>query len=773
MRAQALAIALVLAAATSTFVLSTGVHGSLTQTRDAYYARNAFADVFCDMTRAPRSVIGRVAAISGIAQVDGRLQQYASLSMAHKAVAMRALINSVGEKDAQGLNRITLRKGHFPRRTSPNDVIVDEAFAEENGLTPGDKVNAIIYGRLQPLTIIGIGLAPDFIYALAPGDLVPDSSRFGIFWMGKEALEAATNNKQAINVLSARLQPNTSEPDVIRKMDAVLRPYGATGCYGRKDHLSHAFVANELAQLDAMTKIIPPVFLLVAIFLVYIVLGRMIQTERGQIGLLKAFGYSNAAVAIHYLKFALAIALVATLVGTFAGVWMGRAMAELYLKFFRFPFLEYHLSPQVFLGAAGLAFGAAGLGALAGIYSVVKLAPAVAMMPPPPPVYRTGALDSLGQAAGFSATGHMILRHIARWPWRSTLTVFGVALSLALLFSTLQFLDSSKTMIESYFFRSQRQDMTILFTEPRNQDAVNALRSMPGILRVEPVRAVPVKLSFEHRSERAVLESSDDKSRLSARIDSDGREIDLPANGLMLSQQLASKLGVTAGAHIHAQLLGGRRTETDLPVVRIVEEFVGERAYASPSLINRVTRDSSPAGAALVRVDPARTPQILTQLNAMPRVLGIAEKQAAIKKFEEMINDNIFTMLFFYISFASAIAVGVVYNCGRILFSERAHELATLRVLGYFRSEVAFILLGEVGLLILAAIPVGCVAGYWLAQFMVAMFSSDLFRLPFTPARMTFGYASLIILAAASLTALLVARRVSKLDMIKVLKAHD
>lgn len=773
MRAQALAIALVLAAATSTFVLSTGIHGSLTQTRDAYYARNQFADIFCDMTRAPRSVINRVAGISGIAQVDGRLQQYASLDMPNKAVAMRALINSISDKHGQGLNRITLRKGRFPQRGNPNDVVVDEAFAEENGFIPGDRVNAIIYGRKQTLNIVGIGLAPDFIYALAPGDLVPDSSRFGIFWMGKEALEAVTNNRQAMNALSAALQPNRSEAELIRKIDAILKPYGATGCYGRKDHLSHAFVSNELAQLDAMTKIIPPVFLLVAAFLVYIVLGRMIQTERGQIGLIKAFGYSNSAIAVHYLKFALTIALVATLAGSLGGIWMGRAMAELYLEFFRFPFLEYRLSPRVFLGAASLAFGAAGLGAMAGIRSVMKLAPAVAMMPPPPPVYQTGIIESLGQAAGFSATGHMIIRHIARWPWRSTITVCGVSLSLALLFSTLQFLDSSKTMLDTYFFRSQRQDMTVLFTEPRNQDAVNALRSIPGILRVEPVRGVPVKLSFENRSERTILESSDDKSQLSARIDSDGQEIDLPVSGLMLSQQLATKLGVTAGEHIHTQLLGGRRTETDVPVARIVEEFVGERAYAPPSLITMMTRDSSPVDAALLRVDPAHARHVLMQLNALPRVLGIADKQAAIKKFEEMINDNIFTMLFFYISFASAIAIGVVYNSGRILFSERAHELATLRVLGYFRSEVGLILLGEVGLLILAAIPVGCLAGYWLAQFMVSMFSSDLFRLPFTPARITFGYASLIILGAAALTALLVARRVSKLDMIKVLKAHD
>ena len=773
MRGQALAIAVVLAAATATFVLSLGVHRSLTATRDAYYERYHFADVFANMTRAPRGVVARIAAIPGVARAEGSIQQYATLDFPDRPAPVRALINSLDERGQTRLNQLVLRSGHLPRPGQHGDVVVDEAFATANALRPGATLDALIYGSKERLTVVGIGLAPNYVYALAPGDILPDDRRFGVLWMGQKALEAATDRTEAINALSLTLERGASEADVIARVDAILAPYGGTGAYGRKDHLSNAFLDNELMQLDAMTRVIPPVFLLVSTFLVYIVLGRMIRTERTQIGLMKAFGYSDWSIGWHYLKFALVVAAMATVLGSGAGIWMGRAMTRLYAQYYRFPFLEYHVSPSVFLLAAALAGGAAALGALGGMRAAVRLSPAVAMAPPPPPVYRAGLTERLGEAADVSALGHMILRHIARWPWRSAITVAGVALSMALLFATLQFLDSSRTMLDSFFFRAQRQDLTVTFTEPRNAKVLFALAQMPGVIRVEPVRAVPVKMRSGHRMERTAIESAASGAQLTVRIDRDGSVIELPPAGLMLSRQLADKLGVTAGQRVQVELLGGRRTVQFLPVVSVVEEFIGERAYASEATLEAITRDAAPVGSALLRIDPAQRDRILATLKAMPLVLGVTERDAALVKFEQMIDDNMMTMLAFYISFASAIAVGVVYNSARILFSERAHELATLRVLGYHRSEVGIVLIGELALLVVMAVPVGCVAGYWLAQMMTAMFSSDLFRLPFAPSRASYGWAALVVLGAAMLTALVVARRVLHLDMVRVLKSRD
>jgi putative ABC transport system permease protein len=773
MRGQAFAIAAVLAAAAATFVLSMSLHSSLVETRSAYYDQSNFADVFVEMTRAPRGIVARVAQIPGVQRAEGSIVQYATLDFPDRTIPVRALIASVEEGGVGELNRITLRKGRLPRAGAPGEVIVDEPFATANGLAIGDNIAAVIYGRRESLRIVGVGLAPNYVYALAPGDIIPDDTRFGIFWMGRKALEAATNRTEAVNSLSMKLQRGASEADVIRQVDHLVAPYGGTGAYGRKDHLSNAFLDNELTQLKAMTRVIPPVFLLVATFLVYIVLGRTIRIERGQIGLLKAFGYSDAAVGWHYLKFALTIAAVATVLGTAAGAWMGQAMAQMYTRYFHFPFLDYGVSPRIIAVAAALSLGAAALGALAGVREAVSLSPAVAMSPPPPPVYRTGLTEKLGRWAGLGATGHMIVRHIARWPGRSMVTILGVALSAGLLFATLQFLDSSRRLLDSYFLRGQRQDLTVTFVEPRNDSALFELESIPGVLRVEAMRAVPVEMVNGNHRERTAIESVAPDSRLAARIDRSGEEVTLAPAGLTLSRQLADQLGVRPGALVLVNTLVGRRTSTVLPVASIVDEFIGARAYAGRDTLERLVRDASPAGGALLRIDAQQRASILSKLKSMPGILGVSERDAALAKFEQMIDENIYTMLFFYISFASAIAVGVVYNSARILFSERAHELATMRVLGYYRSEVGTVLLGELGLLVAASVLPGWVLGYGLAQLMVTLFSSDLFRLPFAPDRSTYGLATVVVLAAAFATAVAVAFRVRNLDMVSVLKAHD
>ncbi len=773
MRGQAFAIAIVLAAASATFILSMGVHRSLYETREAYYSENNFGDVFANLTRAPRNVVDRVAALEGVQQAQGSILQYAILDFPDRVEAVRALLQSVDERGRDRINLVTLKTGRMPALDAPGEVVVDNAFAVANDVGPGDEFDAIIYGRKQRLRIVGVGFAPNYVNALAPGDVVPDDTRFGVFWMGEKALEAATDRTEAINALSVKLQRGASEADVIRAIDSILEPYGGTGAYARNDHPSHIFLDSELDQLEAMVTIFPPVFLLVATFLVYVVLGRMIRTQRSLIGLFKAFGYSDAAIAGHYLKFAIAIAILATILGALSGVWMARSLTELYARYYHFPILLFSFAPSVFLGASALAIASASIGAISGVWSAARLTPAVAMSPPPPPVYRAGAVERLGQKAGFTAIGHMIVRHIARWPTRSAMTVGGVALSMGLLFSTLQFIDSSEFMLESYFFRSQQQDISVTFTEARNEDVLYELAQMQGVLRVEPVRGLSVEMSHGNKVERTALEAIPQGAKLSARIDQDGNVIDMPPGGLMLSRQLADQLGVEAGENVYVKMLGGRRTEALLPVGAMVDEFIGNRAYATQSTISVLARDGAPVGAAMLLIDGAKRDEVLTDLKAMPAVLSIGDRDLEMTRFKEMIDDNINTMIFFYIGFASAIAVGVVYNSARILFSERAHELATLRVLGYHRIEVAVVLIGQIALLVVMSVPVGLFIGYWLAQLMLRMFGSDLFRLPFAPSNATYAESAIVVLIAAMLTAVVVARRVMRLDMVRVLKARD
>jgi putative ABC transport system permease protein len=768
-----LAISLVLGAGIATLVLSLGTRQSLIETRDAYYDRNQFAEVFAHLERAPEQLRASIEAIPGVARVDTRIVEWALLDMADVAEPARGQIASLPDDAAHGLNTVVLESGRLILPGRHDEAIVHEAFAEAHGLVPGDNIVATINGKKRALKIVGIGLSPEFVYCIGPGDLVPDNKRFGILWMGREALEAAFDLRGAFNDVSLLLRRDASESEVIVRLDDLLARYGGSGAYGREDQLSHAFIKGEIEQLTALTGIVPPIFIAVAIFLLNIVITRLIQTEREQIGLLKAFGYSDWAVGAHYLKFALAVALLGVVSGCIAGAWLGRSMTEMYALYYRFPLLSYHLDPGVFAIAALTSMAAGMSGAAVGVRWATRLLPAVAMAPPPPVAYRRGLSDWLGLVRTMTPIGRMIVRHIARWPLRSAITTSGMALSLGLLVSTLYFFDAIDILVESFFDRSQRQDLTLRMTNPRGDNVAFEIRRMPGVLKVELRRIVPVRLAFAHRIERVPILGLDPGATLSQLVDADGRQIDLPSEGLVLSERLAANLGARNGDQITVQVLEGRRLIRRVAVSQIISEYVGTFAYMSRPALNRLMMETPSANSVDLRIDQSKESDLFRALLDLPTVFSISVRRASLTTFRQMIDEMMIRMILFYVAFAAIIATGVIYNSARITLSERARELASLRVLGYHRREVAAILLGELALMTLLSLPLGCVFGYGLAAFFVSWFSTDLYRLPMSIAPATYGYAILIVVAASVLTAVSTARRVARLDLVAVLKTRD
>ncbi len=314
-KGQALAIAIIVACGVGVLVMSLGTLDSLEASRDAYYERNRFPDVFATVKRAPRSLEPRIARIPGVARVETRIVREVTLDIEGMTEPAVGRVVSLPEHGEALLNAVTLLAGRLPARGRDDEVVVNEAFAEANGFALGDRIAALINGVRRDVSIVGVGLSPEFTYVLPPGGLMPDNRRYGVLWMEREALEAAFDLEGAFNEASVSLAHGASSEDVIDALDQLLDRYGGLGAYDREDHQSHAFLDGELEQLRAIGTIIPPVFVFVAAYLLHSVLARLIDVEREQIGVLKAFGYRNAEVSAHYLKLALAIALVGLVLG--------------------------------------------------------------------------------------------------------------------------------------------------------------------------------------------------------------------------------------------------------------------------------------------------------------------------------------------------------------------------------------------------------------------------------------------------------------------------
>ncbi|MBL8823555.1 MAG: ABC transporter permease [Planctomycetia bacterium] len=773
MRGQALAICLVMACGVATFVMSFCTIDSLHLTEQTFFERFRFADLFVHLKRAPQTLLEPLREIPGIAQLEPRIVMEVSLDVPGMAEPAVGRINSTPDRREPLLNRLYLRRGRNIEPDRPGEVLVHESFAQAHELAPGHTLAAVINGKKEKLTVVGIVLSPEYVYPVRPGEFVPDSRRYGIFWMGYSQLAAAFDMEGAFNDVAFSLLPGTIEAEVIKKVDRLTFDYGGTGAYGRADQLSYRFISNEMNQLRTMASLPPIIFLSVTAFLLHVVLSRLIGIQREQIAMLKAFGYSSWETGWHYFKLVLLLVVIGMILGVSMGAWLGYSLTQVYTHFFRFPIFYFHLSPGVVLASLGVSLLASGAGTALAVWSAIRLPVAEAMRPEAPAVYHATLLEKFGLQGWLSPALQMILRNLERQPLKTVLACLGIALSIAIVVMGNCARDAVGEMMELAFKTAQRQDMTIAFIEPTSNRVMHDLMHLPGVLRSEAFRSVPARLRFQHRSRRLAILGLGDDRQLYRLLNLQGREVPIPQNGLVISAKLAEIFDCRVGEWLEVDILEGERPTRSLKLVALLDDFTEPAAYMHKDALHRMMREGESSSGAFLQVDQQHVDQLYREMKSMPRIAGINLKQKMIDTFQQLLDENLLMMILFNVFFASVIAFGVVYNNARISLSERSRELATLRVMGFTRSEISTMFLGELAVITLLAIPLGLLLGYLLAWLMMTALDTETQRFPLVIHASTYALAITITVIATGISAWLVSYRLNRLDLVAVLKARE
>lgn len=774
LRGQVVAVALVVACGVAAFVAMRSTYHSLLASQDAYYRQYRFAEVFAQFKRAPATLAARIASIPGVAVAETRVVANVTLDVPGVSEPARGRIISIPEKQAPMLNDLHMVNGRYVEVGKRDEVIISGAFAGANNLHPGDALTVIINGRWQRLRIVGVALSPEYVYEIGGGEMFPDSRRFGVMWMSRAALGPAFDMEGAFNDVAISLAPGASESAVIERLDTLLEDYGCLGAYGRDDQTSHHFISNEIAELQVTSTFVPGIFLGVTAFLLHLVLSRLVATQRDQIAVLKAFGYSNLSIGLHYLKLALVAVSGGVALGIAGGWWFGYRITELYTEFFRFPVLRFGASASVLLTAVLISFVSASAGALVAVRRAVLLPPAEAMRPEPPARFRAGFIERFGLAYFLSPAARIIVRNLARRPLKALLTTFGIALSVALLVTGFfLYYDAINRVVDVMFHVVYREDVSIVFNEPRPASVRYDVAHLPGVIRAEAHRFVPARLRFGHRMRRMALTGLEGGAELWRVVDMDYRVSVLPPEGLVLTKKLAELLGAKPGDVLTVEVMEGERPVRQVLVAGTVDDLIGMSAYMELGALNRLMREGGTISGLHLMVDDSALPALYATLKKTPAVRSVIVPSALLDNFNQTLARTMGTSTAVLIFFACVIAFGVVYNGARIALSERGRELASLRVLGLTQREVAVMLLGEQALLVLLAIPTGWALGYGLSWLITWAIDTELMRLPLVISGRTLMRASLIVVLAALLSGLLVARRLRRLDLIEVLKTRE
>jgi putative ABC transport system permease protein len=749
---------------------------SLERAKDGYYAKQRFADVFATLTRAPEHVADRLRAIPGVEQVETRVAAAVTLDVPGMAEIATGLLVSIPDHARPALNDLRLRRGRLPAPGAAGEVVASEPFAAADGLLTGGKVAAVVDGKRLLLQVVGTALSPEFTWTMPPGGMFPDDRRYGILWMRRSVLGPAVDMEGAFNDVSLGLSRGASLDDVLRRTDRALDRYGCLGAVPRKNQQSNFFVENELSQLRTLGMFVPAMFLLVAAFLLDIVVGRIVAGQREQIAALKALGYRDLEVGLHFGKLAGLVTLFGVLLGVGIAAWLGSAMTELYSDYYRFPDLAYRMTPSEALLGASISFAAAAAGTFGAIRRTVRLPPAEALRPEAPAVYRPTIVERMGLADLVPPAARIVLRELERRPGRAIMSVLGIALATGLVVVSSFMYDSIGHVMAVQFQLQQREDVQITLTDPRGEGVLTELEHLPGVAHAEPFRSVPVRFRCRQRHRDGAIVGVARGATLQTVRDEALRVVPIPREGLVMASKLAEVLGLRVGDSVRVEVRTGRRPVADVPVVRVVETYMGIGAWMDLEAVCALLGETPSVSGAWLAVDGDRIADLHRAVKATPQVAGLMERHRSVRTFQQIVHDNLGRSIMIQLAFSLVLALGVLYNAARITLAERARELASLRVLGFRRREVTAILLGEIGVLTLVSIPFGLVCGRAMATAMVegmAGFDNEQVRFPLIIHPATYALATVTILGASFLSALAVWRRLDKIDLVEVLKTRE
>ncbi len=773
MKGQAITIAVVVACGIASYVTLQSAYASLLAARDGYYESQRFADVFAHLKRAPDPLLVRIESIPGVATAEARLVETVMLPMADLPEPATGRLVGLDLGGPPRLDAPLTRQGRMPDPGREDEVAVLEAFAKAHGLQPGATLPVVLNGTRRELRVVGIVMSPEYVFALPAGAMVADNARFAVLWMDRAVVGPAFQLDGAFDDLVLRLQPGASERGVIDRLDSLLTPYGGLGAVARDRQPSNFVVSNELHQLASYAFIGPVTCLSVAAFLVNVVLSRLVYLQRPQIATLKALGYRNGEVGLHYLELVLVIVAAGAALGIALGAWLGRGMLGIYARYFEFPSFPYRLSADIVATSVIVSLVSGSVGALAVVRRVSRLAPAEAMQPEVPPTYRASLLERLGPGRMLSAAARMVLRELTRRPLRLLLSVAGIAMGIAVVVSGASLSGAVDAIVGLEFQRAQREDLSVAFTQAVDGSALHDLAHVPGVLHVEGLRVVPIRIRHGHAFREITLTGHPDGAQLRRVFEWPGRMAPIPDSGVMLTDVLASRLGVGVGDLVEIEVLEGERPVRSVRVASLAHEMFGLNAHMSLSSMEALLGEVDTTSLALLTIDPLRESAVDASLKEMPRVASVSRRRDIIEQFERQSAESMRTTSVVTTIFGAMIAVGVVYNNARVALSMRSRDLASLRVLGFTRREISAVLLGELATYVVLALAPGLALGKLLTALIFGVSDVEMFRIPAVVTPGAYVFSAAVTALAALASALVVRRQLDKLDLVAVLKARE
>lgn len=743
-----------------------------------YFAEYRMGDLWGSMYRAPEGVVKRIEAVPGVKMVTGRVVQDVRISMEAREAMVRLI--SLPDEKVNVVNDIQLKSGSYFSKDVGNQCIVSEDFFKAHKLAIGQTIEPIVSGDRVKLKIVGTAKSPEYTYEIREAsELIPDPERFGVVYVKKSYLQSVLDFKGSINDISVLLEQQSDIKKVRDQMEKVLTQYGLTGIVEKKDQLSYSMFNTDVSSLESIAAIFPMLFFIASAVIIYITMTRMIENQRMLMGVLKALGYSNLDIMLHYQTYPLLVGILGSIIGVLIGVFfVGEALLNLFNMIYNLPTRETAVHLSIVLPAAflGLSFCvAAGYNACR---KELHLVPAESMRPKPPASGKKLFLENLRLLwKNINFSWKIIFRNLFRYKKRSAMASIGIIFSTVLLLVAMGFQNSIDYLMQKQFYDIQRFDIKINLSGMMNADELNYIKSMDHIKSVEPILESGMEITSGWRKKDIGIVALGSESKLYGVFDKSGNPITPPGDGILLPVRLMDKLDLQTGDKVYLRsFYPGKNEDKDRKaaiVKGVASQFIGESAVFSTAYLNYLLGEGVVANGAYIKLeDPKYEKEVMESLKDILTISTIQSKSEVIANTEKTLQSMMGIIVFMVLG-AGILAFAVIYNITNINIFERRREIATLSVLGFTSGELKSIVFNENFFLSIFGALAGILPGRFVTYFVITMQASDTMYIPAVLNPSSYFIAVFMIIVFTIMANLLLTRKILSINMVESLKSAE
>jgi putative ABC transport system permease protein len=766
-----LAVAMVIFLGVALFGASFLGYRNLKTSYDYTYETLRFADFTVTVAEAPPESVGEAASIPGVVAVTGRLKTDMALALAgEEGKTVLGRVVSLPSDGRPAVNDVKVEEGSYFSAGHAEEVLVEISFAKYHGLEPGDTLSLMAGDTPIEFTVAGIVSSPEYIWpAKSQQEIMTTPDTFGVIFVPDAAIAALTG-KDAINDFCFLVDQGTARDAVMDRALATLSAYSVTEVITEEEQPSNAALAQDVQAFAEVSETFPFLFLFVGALATYILLTRIVQNQRTQIGLMRALGYSRRQVMVHYLSFGLVVGIAGSLAGAIAGYFLSEVVTSVYVSFLGLPYTSTTMG--------GVERVAIGMGVLIGILpglvagflparAAVKIRPADAMRLPPPTAGRRLLLEKIvPPLARASFLWKIPLRNIFRNRRRSLYTVIGVALGASLILISAGFIDTIDDVMDLQFKRIQRYDVMITFADPQSEAVADTVAAWQHVEKVEPALQIPVSLSYEDKTYSTLIIGLPADAELYGLYSPGGDRTTVRSGGILLSESIRRILGAEAGDIIG---IGTPAGTLSAPVAGFVKQGVGSPGYVSLNDVQALTGDQPVINGLMLAAEPGNLDAIRDSAYALPGVAAVELTAETRGRIEDLV-DMSRVMMWVMLGFGAALSFAIVFTTVTVGILERRREIATMRTLGESRGRIGLMITMENLLLGVAGMVPGIPLGYLLAVLMMQRVQTDMMAFDLVIFPRTYALTVFVVMLIMLVSQLPSIRQMNRLSLAKVTK---